>query len=571
MNTRMIAMAVFCLLLAPKTKADDLADIKDQLRVANAQVAELRKKIEEQKNEQARQQAGSESAKYVAQAAPAQSVEPLPSQITVAPEPGLAKLLDGFYGTVDVSLDVATKGMDGMQAYPFIADPSAPGGFRPDTANAKAGPAGRVGWMPELSTNKSGFGYHGDHTVGGLGDTKVVYQIEAGFAITSAPGLNTSWTQQAGVVKGGWGYGDSYVGVQRKDLGALKFGTAYSPYKKATDRFNPFSGQLGDYAVVMGNSGGDNRVEWGTRLDHSVWYESPKFSGFGFDLLWSPGQNRSYDSVIQSAGSPDCSGGNLPGSGNLPMECDDGGFQDALSAAAHFEYGGLYVVGAWEWHNLVNRNSDGIGSNNPRYGDFAAANPYGVTSPANNPLGLPGGALGGYMTDIANEYAVKAGVLYSFKSVGFTIGGIFEALRRPLPAQLMFQNERQRNGTWLFASQQLFGGLLAAGWAHATKSAGDPGGQHNYDPRPDAANNTADMFTVAYRHSIDKALTLYVDFADTMNHGNAHYDLGAGGRGLTTDCHDATNTVVVDYSGAGPTTWGGCNLVGVSSGVNYRF
>jgi len=25
----------------------------------------------------------------------------------------------------------------------------------------------------------------------------------------------------------------------------------------------------------MGNTGGDNRVEFGTRLDHSVWYESP--------------------------------------------------------------------------------------------------------------------------------------------------------------------------------------------------------------------------------------------------------------------------------------------------------
>jgi hypothetical protein len=51
----------------------------------------------------------------------------------------------------------------------------------------------------------------------------------------------------------------------------------------------------------------------------------------------------------------------------------------------------------------------------------------------------------------------------------------------------------------------------------------------------------------------------------------AHYDLGAGGRGLTTDCHDGTNTVFVDYSGAGPTTWGGCRIQGFSTGMNYRF
>ena len=30
-----------------------------------------------------------------------------------------------------------------------------------------------------------------------------------------------------------------------------------------------------------------------------------------------------------------------------------------------------------------------------------------------------------------------------------TIGGIFEALRRDIPVELGFQNERQRNATWL--------------------------------------------------------------------------------------------------------------------------
>jgi hypothetical protein len=79
------------------------------------------------------------------------------------------------------------------------------------------------------------------------------------------------------------------------------------------------------------------------------------------------------------------------------------------------------------------------------------------------------------------------------------------------------------------------------------------------------------MFTMAYRHQLDKQLYAYVDFADTVNHGNAHYDIGAGGRGLTTDCHDGTNTVFIDNSGTGPTTWGGCHLVGVSTGVNYKF
>ena len=76
---------------------------------------------------------------------------------------------------------------------------------------------------------------------------------------------------------------------------------------------------------------------------------------------------------------------------------------------------------------------------------------------------------------------------------------------------------------------------------------------------------------MAYKHQLDKQVAAYVAFADTINTANAHYDLGAGGRGLTTDCHDGTNTVVADYSGAGPTTWGGCHAVGLSAGVSYKF
>lgn len=480
-------------------------------------------------------------------------------------EPKFDKFLKGFYGTFDVSFDVTTKGMDGLVAYPYSFAPG--GGFTPGPA--KAGPVGRVGLMPELSTNKSGFGYKGDHTIGDSG-TQFLYQIEAGFAITSAPGISTSWTQTSNVVKSAWGYGDSFVGFASKGWGALKVGTTFTPYKKATDRLNPFSGQLGDYAAVMGNTGGDNRVEFGTRVDHSIWYESPKIGGvFAFDLLWSPGQNRTYDNVIQSAGSPDCNGGNQPGSGNLPLNCDDGGFSDALSADVRFEFAGFYLVGAMEWHDRVNRNSDGIGSNNPYYGSYAAAYPGNVISATNNPQGLPASALGAYTDDIAPEWAGKVGLQYAFP-FGLTVSGIFEILRRPLPDRLAFQNERQRNGTWLAASQKIgANGVLSGGWAHATKTPGDPGGQHNYNPT--AGDDTANMFTVAYKHQLDKAIFWYFDFADTINNGNAHFDIGAGGRGITTDCHDGTNIVFVDYSGTGPTTWGGCNEYGLSTGVNYKF
>jgi hypothetical protein len=343
---------------------------------------------------------------------------------------------------------------------------------------------------------------------------------------------------------------------------------------------NPFSGMLGDYSVIMGNTGGDNRVEFGTRLEHSIWYESPKFGNlFSFDLLLSPGQNRTYNNVVQSSGSPDCNGGNQPGSGNLLLNCDDGGFDDAFSVDVKLETGPIYATAAWEIHKRVNRNSDGIGSNHPVYNylfannspllDFATYNfllsefPGVATGPASNGYTPP------YLNDIADESAFKAGVQYTFP-FGLAISGIYEYMKRNLPADLQFQNERQRNGIWVALSQDFsVKDNVSVGWAHAGATPGDPGGQHNYNPSN--RDNTADMYTIAWKHRFDKHIYWYLDAADTINKGNAHFDIGAGGRGLTTDCHDGTNTQVIDYSSAGNTTWGGCHEVGFSTGMNYKF
>jgi predicted porin len=496
-------------------------------------------------------------------------------------EPKFEKFLSGFYGTLDVSFDDTTKGMDGKVAYHLLPD-----GSGLDYTNPKAGgagPVGRVGYMPALSTNKSALGYRGSHRIG-KSDVDFIYQIETQPAITSSPGLNTSQYQQSNVTKAGIGYGDTFIGLSGKEWGKIKFGTTYSPYKKSTDRMNPFSGMLGDYAVVMGNTGGDNRVEFGTRLDHSIWYESPKFAKvFSFDLLVSPGQNRTYNNVVQSSGSPDCNGGNQPGSGNLLLNCDDGGFDDAFSADIKFESGGFYATAAWEVHKNVNRNSDGIGSNSPIYGALPQTSPlldqnYLQPTAAQCASGGASADLcsfwsnGGtqpYVSDIGDESAFKIGAQYTF-DFGLTVSGIYETMKRTLPAALEFQNERQRNGLWFALSQDFTpDDNLSVGWAHAGRTPGDPAGQHNFNPA--ALDDSADMYTIAYKHRFDKSLYWYIDAAETVNHGNAHYDLGAGGRGLTTDCHDGTNAVVTDYSSAGNTTWGGCHPIGVSTGLNYKF
>jgi predicted porin len=569
-SVALVACAATCT-IGSAVYADDAQDtkaLKEQMRLMQQRLDEMQKQLETMSKRQAPPEAAPPQGPAVAKEKPE------------VKEPLFEKFMSGFYGTLDVSLDDTTKGINGLVAYhyaPVGANPYGPYQIDPANPNPKSpGPVGRVGYMPALSTNKSVLGYRGSYKIASSG-VDFIYQIEAQPAITASPGLNTSQYQQSNITKAGIGYGDTFVGFSGKDWGKIKFGTTYSPYKKSTDRMNPFSGMLGDYAVIMGNTGGDNRVEFGTRLDHSIWYESPKFGNlFSFDLLLSPGQNRTYNNVVQSSGSPDCNGGNMPGSGNLLLNCDDGGFDDAFSVDVKLERGPFYATAAWEIHKRVNRNSDGIGSNHPVYAYL-----QGINSPALDfatysfvVAEFPGvaatnGYTPPYLTDIGDETAFKAGVQYTFP-FGLAVSGIYEYMKRQIPAVLEFQNERQRNGLWVALSQDFsVKDNISVGWGHAGATPGDPGGQRNYNPA--SRDNSANMYTIAWKHRFDKHIYWYLDAADTVNKGNAHYDIGAGGRGLTTDCHDGTNTQVIDYSSAGNTTWGGCHEVGFSTGVNYKF
>ncbi|GAC1664647.1 MAG: hypothetical protein NVS9B2_02580 [Steroidobacteraceae bacterium] len=545
--------------------ADDVQTqaLKEQMRIMQQQMQELQKQVDSMSKKP-------EAPPPVATTAPAAPTKPKDAPST---EPKLDKLLKGFYGRMDVSADVVSKGINGMVAYPYsLVNPADPNSGYVRGTTPKGGPVGRLGYQPALSTNKSAVGYRGSHKINDNLD--FIYQAESYIAFTAAPGLGGTWTSSSNVVKYGLGYGDAYVGFKGKNWGSIKAGTLYAPYRQSTQRLNPFAEMLGDYNVVMANSGGDNRVEFGTRLEHSIMYESPKFFGnaFTFNLLYSPGQNRSVDNTITSSGSADCNGGNTPGSGNLLLNCDDGGFDNAFSADVRFELGGFYATAAYELHKNVNRNSDGIGANNPTYGYLVGTgkSPYidyaGFASlpPDQQAVSSPA-----YIGDIGDESAVKIGAQYKF-GFGLTVSAIGEYLKRDIPAGLRFQNERQRFGTWLALTQALNEkSQVSAGWAHAGKTPGDPGGQHNYNPTN--TDNHADMFALLYKYKIDKQLTWYLDSAMTMNHGNAHYDLGAGGRGIAYDCHDATHATTIDYSGAGPTTWGGCRLIGFSTGIDYRF
>ncbi len=155
------------------------------------------------------------------------------------------------YGNIDVSLDDATKGY-------------------PDASRLHGtNPVGRRGWLPDISTNLSFVGVRGYETIPDQ-PFRFVYQFETQLDVSAASGTAETNNSQSNVVKSGLTSRNTYVGLSNPDWGSILVGKTDAPYKTSTARMNPFVGEWGDYSVIMGNTGGDNRVEFGTRLDHSI-------------------------------------------------------------------------------------------------------------------------------------------------------------------------------------------------------------------------------------------------------------------------------------------------------------
>lgn len=472
-----------------------------------------------------------------------------------------------MYGNFDVSVDDTTNGING-KVVPAAGTVGPPG--------TTAGPGANDGWLPAISTNSTYVGLRGYQPVIGWHDTQFLWQLQTNIALTTVGGSGMSNANQSNAVSGSLTTATSYIGLGSKDYGVVKIGKAFAPYALSTNIFNPFTGQLGSMNVVMGNTGGDNRVEFGTLMEHAIWYESPKWKNTSFAAMFSPGQNRATNSAAIPAGSSNCNGGNIPGSGGLiggpgsnlatsvpyngigvasPDGCNDGGFSNAFSTSIVYDdKTAWYLTAGYESHEKVNRGSDFFGTGNP--------------------LGLPVGSstqLANYYLDTGKESAAKVGALYRFQSTGTWIGGIYENMHRSVDPSIQSMNERQRSGTWVFIEQNLpHANQVNLGWAHAGNAPGDAGGQHNYDPT--ITYSTADMYTINGIHQVDRNLSFYANYAVTVNHGNDHYDLGAGGHGVTTDCHASSYNVPASGGvDSAPQCWGGTTLQGISVGMRYRF
>lgn len=581
LTTLAFSTGLLALGFSTSAQAQQVSDA--QIKALQAQIDKLQATVKELEAQQAHSAADARAAKQAAthaevQAAQVkQTVVVQPAQVVNLPtkatetdgwyfrhKPGSALTFETphgevtGYGNIDLSFDVGSKNVGSLDL------------------NGATAPVGNFGWMPAISTNASYFGIRGFQYIPHH-DFSFVYQLEAGFEVSATPGTAETNSADHNTVNGALFSRNSFVGVASPVYGAIKIGKTTAPYANSTAAFNPMAGTWGDYEAVMGNTGGDLRDEFNGRLDHSVWYESPTINGFQFNALFMPGQNRSWESTNIASGEVECTGGDTPQSGgNSPDACNDGAFDNAISTNLSYTNGGFYTTGAFEWHQAVNRQSD-----------ITAM--YGVPSGAGNTCAAGPGTpaqvsacTNFFNQDIADEWAAKFGALYKF-ATGTTIGGIVEYLHRDVPADLAFQNERTRFGTWAFISQEVTPiDSVHLGWAHAFRTPGDPG-QHNDSTllTPDGGGtfapnaNQADMIAALWKHTLMPGLTWYNVASVIINGPSAHYALGAqSSTGVNIDCHDASNTDS-DYGpytgGAGPACFTGTTIVGVASGLNYKF
>ena len=475
-----LVACLFTLAVAPVALADDTAT-KDQIDQLQKQIDALKAEVAQHPVETSKKQVT-----VVATGKPAgfSYNDPLSLKI-LGTEVSL-------YGLIDVSLDYGDNGLSG-----------------------RAGAVGNNGWQPQISSNLSYLGVRGSHHLFD-GKLSAIFQLETEAAYSYTPGGPNPQTGDT-AINNGLGARNSYIGLIG-DWGAIKAGKTDAPYKTSTARMDPFDRTLGDYNAIVGNTGGDNRAEFDTRLPHAIWYESPGFSGLNFALLWAPGQNRGNNNDISPRGEPNCSGGN-------PEPCNDGSFGHAYSTALTFTSGPLYLVAAYELHKEVNRLGDEV-----------------------DPV----------VTGVHDEWAFKVGAQFTLESTGTTFNGLYEYMKRVNAPDAY--NERSRDLTLWFAVSQNLGKslVLNLGWAHAGKSPGSPGwsGDPGYGP----VNNEANLYDIGLKYKFDKVTFVYFTFSDMVNQEGAHFDLGASGHGAKIDCKDETGACFT-----------GTTIKAFTLGMNYRF
>ncbi len=407
-----------------------------------------------------------------------------------------------------------------------------------------------------IASNISSFGIRVRHNLAPYGwdGMAVVAQLESQVDIAAAPNERAAF-----------GTRDSFLGLEGP-WGSIKAGKTDTPYKKATNAWDPFSRTVADYNSIMGNTGGDNRAEFDWRMNHSIWYESPIWNGLQFSALFSPGQNYAQDNSDYAYGdyfqcngaSTRGSGSNFPGTGGaVPGNiggngCTDGSYGNAYSVAATYKNGPFSAMAAYELHEQVNRHGDD-----------------GLEPGQIAPVFLADGSQ--VLTGVHNEWAAKIGGGYRAND---GIGDLqfytyYEWLRRDVtPAEAIF-NERSRDG--VYASLTQFIGKqwsVSAAYTHAFNTPGNPAMLSYNNPSVAAAatlqanqfSDAANQYSIGARYYFNSWASWYVVATELTQGPGAHYCLGASGHGYQICGRDAANDTI-----------GGAALKAVSSGMTFNF
>jgi predicted porin len=407
-----------------------------------------------------------------------------------------------------------------------------------------------------ISSNSSYFGIRARHNLSPYGweGWSIVAQMEAQIDVASAP------TEKAAL-----GTRDSFIGIEGP-WGAIKAGKSDTPYKKSTAAMDPFSGTLGDYNSIMGNTGGDNRAEFDWRMNHAIWYESPIVQGFQFSALASPGQNYAQDNSDYSYGDYfQCNGASARGSGsNFPNSsgavpgliggngCTDGSYGNAYSASLTYKNGPFNAIAAYELHEGVNRHGD----------DGLEPGPFFA------PIFLADGSQ--VFTGVHNEWAAKVGGGYRFNDgLGdVQLNAFYEWLRRDVTPMEQPFNERSRDGVFASATQYIGKWALSASYTHAFRTPGNPAMLSVNDPALAGAatlqgnlfDDSASQYAVGARYRFNTWASWYIVATELVQGPGAHYCLGASGHGYQVCSRDAANDTI-----------GGATIKAATTGLTFDF
>ena len=406
-----------------------------------------------------------------------------------------------------------------------------------------------------IASNISSFGVRIRHNLAPYGweGMAIVGQLESQVDIAAAP------TERAA-----FGTRDSYLGLEGS-WGAIKAGKSDTPYKKATNAWDPFSRTVADYNSIMGNTGGDNRAEFDWRMNHAIWYESPIWNGLQFSALVSPGQNYAQDNSDYSYGdyfqcngaSTRGSGSNFPGTGGAVAGniggngCTDGSYGNAYSAALTYKNGPFTAMAAYELHEQVNRHGDD-----------------GLEPGQVAPVFLADGSQ--VFTGVHNEWAAKIGGGYRLKDgLGdLQFYSYYEWLRRDVQPYEDPFNERSRDGVYVSATQFIGKWSVSAAYAHAFNTPGNPAMLSVNSPvlapagtlQANLFSDGASQYSIGARYYFNDWASWYVVATELTQGAGAHYCLGASGHGYQICGRDAANDTI-----------GGATLKAASTGMTFSF